>query len=199
MAAAGVTGKPESGGSNDDARHPAPSVLVVIGVSGSGKTTVASILANRIGWQFEDADWFHPPENIAKMKSGTALTDEDRWPWLHAIAKWIKSNHERGHHGVVACSALKRVYRDLLVGDLGGFVRMIYLEGTPDLISERLCMRHGHFMPSTLLDSQFATLEPPTADEDPITVGIDQHPREIVSAIVSRLQADIGDTLPPGP
>lgn len=165
-----------------------PSTLVIMGVTGSGKTTIGSLLANRTGWEYEDADWFHPPENIAKMKQGQPLTDDDRWPWLHAIARWIKSNHTDNRHGIVACSGLKRAYREILVGDLGDAVRFIYLEGSRALIGERLSMRHNHFMPPSLLDSQFETLEVPEVDENVITISVDAHPRDIVVQILERLE-----------
>ncbi|MEM8663334.1 MAG: gluconokinase [Pseudomonadota bacterium] len=188
---------PHSGPQEDNAVS--PSILVVIGVSGSGKTTVASMLANRLGWEFEDADWFHPPQNVAKMESGTPLTDEDRWAWLGAISHWIGATHAKGHHGVVACSALKRAYRDILVGELGNAVRIVYLHGTRALIGSRLSMRHGHFMPPELLDSQFGALEEPAPDEHAIIVSIDGHPRDIVENIVDALETETERPLPDGP
>jgi len=178
---------------------PPPTALIVIGVSGAGKTTIASMLAQRLGWRFEDADWFHPPENVAKMSSGTPLTDEDRWPWLAKIHTWIEETHDAGHHGVIACSALKRVYRNVLVGDLGLAVRMVSLDGSRELIDSRLKLRHNHFMPESLLDSQFAAFEPLAPDEHPIVVSIAPHPREIVENIVVKLEADIGGPVPDGP
>ena len=177
----------------------APSILVVLGVSGAGKTTIASMLAKRLDWQFEDADWFHPPENVAKMSAGTPLTDADRWPWLAKIHEWIEAAHARGEHAIIACSALRRAYREVLVGDLGLAVRMVYLEGSRELIESRLNLRHGHFMPATLLDSQFATLEVPGADENPITVSIAPHPREIVTNIIAAIETEIGGPVPEGP
>lgn len=177
----------------------APTVLVVIGVSGAGKTTIASMLAKRLDWQFEDADWFHPPENVAKMSSGIPLTDEDRWPWLAKIHEWIQEAYAAGRHGIVGCSALKRAYRDVLVGGLGDAVRIVVLDGSRELIESRLALRHDHFMPASLLDSQFAAFEPPTADENPIIVSIAPHPREVVENIVAALEADIGGPIPEGP
>src|SRR5271166_872808 len=130
------------------------SVVVVMGVSGSGKSTIASMLAQRLHWVYEDADWFHPKSNIEKMHHAEPLNDEDRWPWLHAIAEWIDATRRAGGHGVVACSALKRAYRDVLIGDRRE-VRLVFLKGDRDLIARRVAARADHFMPTTLLDSQF--------------------------------------------
>jgi gluconokinase len=163
-----------------------PSVVVVMGVSGSGKSTIAAMLAHRLNWIFEEGDWFHPPSNIEKMHRGEPLTDEDRWPWLEGIAAWIDATRRAGNHGTVACSALKRAYRDILVGGRPD-VRIVYLKGERDLIARRLAARNGHFMPPALLDSQFATLEEPQPDEHPIVVSIGAHPREVVEQIVKRL------------
>jgi carbohydrate kinase (thermoresistant glucokinase family) len=164
-----------------------PSIVVVMGVSGCGKSTVASILAHRLNWVYEDGDWFHPPSNIKKMHSGEPLTDEDRWPWLHGIAAWIDATRRAGNHGTVACSALKRAYRDVLIGERRD-VGIVYLKGARELIARRLAAREGHFMSSSLLDSQFAALEEPQPDEHPIVVSIVPHPREIVEEIVKRLR-----------
>src|SRR5215468_8137168 len=164
------------------------SAIVVMGVSGSGKSTIASMLAQRLHWVYEDADWFHPKSNIEKMHHGEPLTDEDRWPWLHAIAEWIDAIRSAGGHGVVACSALKRAYRDILIGNRRD-VRLVFLKGDRDLIARRIAARADHFMPSTLLESQFAALEEPQADEHAIVVSIVPHPREIVEAIVRKLGA----------
>jgi gluconokinase len=170
----------------DDSAADHPSVIVVMGVSGCGKSTIASMLAERLHWIYEDGDWFHPRSNIEKMHAGKPLTDEDRWPWLHAIAAWIDATRRAGNHGVVACSALKRCYRDVLVGERRD-VRIVFLKGERDLIARRLAARDGHFMPPSLLDSQFAALEEPLAEERPIVVSIVPHPREIVEAIVQNL------------
>ncbi len=152
---------------DDAARHrDFPSVVVVMGVSGSGKTTVASLLAGRLGWEFEDGDDFHPAANVEKMQSGSPLTDEDRWPWLAAIAAWIDKVRAEGRHGVVTCSGLKRAYRDVLVGGRPD-VRLVYLKGDRELIGRRMAARHGHFMPTSLLDSQFRTLEEPGPTRTP--------------------------------
>jgi gluconokinase len=163
-----------------------PSVLVVMGVSGCGKSTIASMLAHRLHWIYEDGDRFHPPSNIEKMHGGKPLTDEDRWPWLHGIAAWIDATRHAGNHGVVACSALKRAYRDILAGGRSD-VGIVFLKGDRDLIARRLAARDGHFMPPALLDSQFAALEEPRADERPIVVSIVPHPRKIVETIVASL------------
>jgi gluconokinase len=157
-----------------------------MGVSGSGKSTIAAMLAYRLNWIFEEGDWFHPPSNIEKMHHGVPLTDEDRWPWLEGIAAWIDATRRAGNHGTVACSALKRAYRDILVGERPD-VRIVYLKGERDLIARRLAARNGHFMPPALLDSQFATLEEPQPDEHPIVVSIGAHPREVVEQIVKKL------------
>jgi gluconokinase len=164
-----------------------PSIIVVMGVSGCGKSTVASMLAHRLNWVYEDGDWFHPPSNIKKMHSGEPLTDEDRWPWLHGIAAWIDATRRAGNHGTVACSALKRAYRDVLIGERRD-VGIVYLKGERELIARRLAARNGHFMPPSLLDNQFAALEEPQPDEHPIVVSIVPHPREIVEEIVKRLR-----------
>lgn len=163
------------------------SILVVMGVSGSGKTTIAKGLADALGWSLLEGDTFHPPANVAKMAAGTPLTDADRWPWLHAIAAAIDANRARGTNAVVACSALRRAYRDILIGERPD-VRLVYLHGTRALIAERMRARHGHFMPPALLDSQFQTLEEPGPDEHPITVDVGGTPDDIVHAILEHLQ-----------
>ena len=166
-----------------------PSILVVMGVSGSGKTTVGTLLAETLQWEFGDADTFHPPANVAKMKEGIPLTDDDRWPWLRAIAVWIDKKRSAGACGIVGCSALKRRYRNILIGARRD-VRLVYLKGSEKLIAHRMAARHGHFMPPSLLSSQFAALEEPKPDERPITVSIEPPPREIVAQILSLLNAD---------
>ncbi len=171
---------------NELAAKPA-CALIVMGVSGSGKTTIASHLAAQLGWTFEDGDRFHPASNVAKMAAGHPLTDEDRWPWLQAIADEIDAVCQRSGHVVIACSALKRAYRDLLVHGRND-VRIIFLNGTQALIADRLARRTGHFMPPGLLDSQFKTLELPSADENAVTVSIDAPVEAIVDEIVSQLR-----------
>lgn len=163
-----------------------PTALIVMGVSGSGKSTVGESLGDRLDWPFRDGDSFHSPANVAKMHAGIPLTDEDRWPWLAAIAAWIAELRRQGRHGIVACSALKRTYRDAL-RDGHDDVCFVYLDGSKELIAARLARRKDHFMPSSLLDSQFATLEPPGPDEGPITVSIDQEPAGIVADAMRNL------------
>ena len=158
-----------------------------MGVSGSGKSTIAAALAERLSWTFEDGDRFHPESNVAKMRAGHPLTDEDRWPWLEAIADEIGRVCTAGGHVVIACSALKRVYRDVLLRGRDD-VRFVFLDGSQSLIADRLARRKGHFMPPGLLDSQFQTLEPPQADERPITVSIDAPVETIVDNIVAHIR-----------
>ena len=163
-----------------------PCALIVMGVSGSGKSTIAEQLAQRLGWTYEDGDRFHPASNVAKMSAGHPLTDEDRWPWLQAIADEIDRVCKADEHVVIACSALKRSYRDVLVHGRRD-VRIVYLNGTQELIAGRLAARKGHFMPPGLLASQFKTLEPPGADEHPVIVSIDASVEEIVDDSVSQM------------
>jgi gluconokinase len=164
-----------------------PCALVVMGVSGSGKSLIGNKLAERLGWDFEDGDKFHPASNVAKMSAGQPLTDDDRWPWLQAIADEIDKVCREGRHAVFACSALKRAYRDILVHGRRD-VRIVYLKGTQELIAERLAQRKGHFMPPGLLTSQFKTLEPPDANENPVTVPIDASVEVIVEDAIRQLR-----------
>jgi carbohydrate kinase (thermoresistant glucokinase family) len=163
-------------------------VLVIMGVSGCGKTTIAKLLSGELGWDYRDGDEFHPKANVEKMHSGTPLTDEDRWPWLKAIAAWIDGKRQTGKHGIVTCSALKKSYRDILIGSRTD-VALIYLKGDKELIAARLSKRKGHFMPKGLLDSQFQALEEPGPDEHPITVSIEPTPEEIAATILKALQS----------
>jgi gluconokinase len=162
-----------------------PTAIVVMGVSGSGKSTVGALLARHLGWDFKDGDAFHPPANVEKMRSGAPLTDADRWPWLDAIAAHVAKLEADGGHVVVACSALKRVYRDRLTK--GGRVLFVHLAGSFELIDARMKARKNHFMPPSLLESQFATLEPPGPDEPAISVPIDAEPAAIVAAVLARI------------
>ena len=162
-------------------------IVVVMGVSGSGKTTVAAMLAGALHCQFLEGDDLHPPSNVAKMHGGTPLTDADRWPWLGKIAAEIDDWRSHDKSGVVTCSALKRTYRDILIGDRPD-VTLVYLRGSRELIQQRMAARHEHFMPVALLDSQFATLEEPGPDERPVVVDIGGRPAEIVAEIVRQLE-----------
>ena len=157
-------------------------IVLVMGVSGCGKTTIAARLASVAGWTLLEGDTFHPPANVAKMAAGTPLTDDDRWPWLRAIAAGLDACRARGESAVVACSALRRAYRDVLIGERHD-VRLVYLKGSRAVIGERLAARKGHFMPVGLLDSQFRTLEEPGPDENPVIVDISGTPDEIVRTI----------------
>jgi carbohydrate kinase (thermoresistant glucokinase family) len=157
-----------------------------MGVAGSGKTTIARLLAEALHSAFLEGDDLHSPANREKMRHGTPLTDADRLPWLRRIAAAIDTWRAQGQSGVVTCSALKRQYRDILMGDRQG-VRLVYLEGSPNVIRERLASRQGHFMPPALLDSQFKDLEPPGADENPITADVRQDPAAIVSQVLGAL------------
>jgi gluconokinase len=161
--------------------------LVVMGVSGSGKSTVADALAKKLSWTYEDGDRFHPASNVAKMSAGHPLTDEDRWPWLQAIADEIDRVCRADQRAVIACSALKRAYREVLVHGRTD-VRIIFLDGTKGLIAGRLAQRKGHFMPPDLLDSQFKALERPDASENPVTVSIDASVDAIVDDIIRQLR-----------
>jgi gluconokinase len=164
-----------------------PAIAVVMGVSGSGKTTVAALLAAALGCQFQEGDDLHPAANIEKMHGGTPLTDADRLPSLRKIAEEIDSWRARGESGVLTCSALKRSYRDIIIGDRPD-VTLVYLKGSYDLIRRRMTARHEHFMPVALLDSQFATLQEPAPDEHPIIVDAGGRPTEIAAGIVHQLE-----------
>ncbi|MGI5322991.1 gluconokinase [Actinomadura nitritigenes] len=165
---------------------PGIEVILVAGVSGSGKTTVGGLLAERLGWDYAEADAFHSPANIAKMRAGHPLTDADRAPWLRAIAAWIDDRLASGRPGVVSCSALKRAYRDQLAGGRPA-VRTVMLDGDRDVIAERMRRRHGHFFGAGLLDSQFADLERPAPDEHVLTVPITDAPEETVDRVIKAL------------
>jgi gluconokinase len=162
-----------------------PLVIVVMGVSGSGKSTVGGLLAERLGVQYAEADDFHPPANIAKMSAGHPLDDADRAPWLDAIADWITGRGDRG--GVISCSALRRRYRDRLRRDAPGLV-FLHLDGSPELIASRMAARTRHFMPSGLLASQFEALEPLERDETGVVVPIEGGPRQIVQRALDALR-----------
>lgn len=167
--------------------------LVVMGVAGSGKTTLAAALSQRLGWDCAEADEFHPQANIEKMSQGIPLQDEDRWPWLRQIQEWMTGEAAQGRSTVLTCSALKQSYRALLAG-AEGRVLFLHLDGTPDLLSERMSGRVGHFMPPTLLPSQLATLEPLTQDEldaGSLRLDIAQSPEELATAVVAALKLPV--------
>jgi len=163
------------------------SYAVFMGVSGSGKTTIARGAAAQLGWELLEGDAFHPPANVEKMSHGIPLTDDDRWPWLRAIAAEVDRLRAEGKSAAVACSALKRAYRDLLLGGHPDGI-LVYLQGSPELIGRRMAARKGHFMPPKLLESQFATLEPPGYDEQPVVVSIAPAPEVIIDEVVRRLR-----------
>lgn len=164
-----------------------PAVIVVMGVASSGKTSLGERLAERLGWPFRDADSFHPSENVAKMSRGEPLDDEDRKPWLAAIAAWIDQLRAAGRNGVVTCSALKKRYRDVIVGQRPD-VALVYLEGSRELIGARMAQRRHHFMPPALLDSQFAALEEPDQDEKPLVVSVELSKDAIVERVMAELR-----------
>lgn len=157
-----------------------PVIVVVMGVSGSGKTVIGSRLAEALGGRFAEGDRFHPPENISRMSTGLPLRDEDRWGWLDAIATEISEAERQGETLVVACSALKRVYRDRL-RLASRQLRFVYLEIDRDAAAARVAARKGHFMPASLIDSQFAALEPPRPDEDALTLDAVDDPAKLVA------------------
>ncbi len=161
-------------------------VLVLMGVSGCGKSSLAAELVRRLGWPFQEGDDLHPAANIAKMRAGIPLDDGDRLPWLDAVAAWIDARRAAGENGIVTCSNLKRAYRDLTVGRRRG-VRLVYLKGDRELIAARLAGRRGHYMPAALLDSQFAALEEPGPDEDAIVLPVAAPVAELAAALIARL------------
>jgi ribose 5-phosphate isomerase A len=168
------------------AHRGSPPILVVMGVSGSGKSTIAEELSARLGWPFEEGDLLHPESNIAKMHAGIPLTDGDRLPWLERVAAWIDEQRSKREPGIITCSALKRTYRQVIIGDRPE-VRLVYLRGGRDLVAEHLAGRHGHFMPPELLRSQIDTLEEPDPSEDPLTVEVGASAAQIADAIIRLL------------
>ena len=165
-----------------------PTVIVVMGVSGCGKTTVAQLLAQRLGWRFAEADEFHSAANVEKMRAGIPLTDEDRAPWLAAIAQYIDYARASETPTVVTCSALKHRYRDVIVGTRPD-VALVYLKGDYETIAGRMAARAHHYMPVSLLQSQFDALEEPAAEERPIAASIQDPPERIVERILAATSA----------
>ncbi|MFM2423122.1 MAG: hypothetical protein RL291_1652 [Pseudomonadota bacterium] len=163
-----------------------PRAIILMGVSGVGKTTTAQRLAKELGWEFRDGDSFHPPENVEKMSRGVPLNDEDRAPWLASISEWIGANLRKDVHVIVTCSALKRRYRTVLVGGRTD-VRIVHLHAEKSLIADRMGRRKGHFMPPALLDSQFAALEAPEHDERVVSINVAMPPQRCVERILQVL------------
>jgi ribose 5-phosphate isomerase A len=168
------------------AHRGSPPILVVMGVSGAGKTTIGEELAARLGWPFEEGDSLHPEANVAKMHAGIPLTDADRQPWLERVAAWIDAQRAAKRPGIITCSALKRSYREVIIGDRPE-VRLVYLRGGRDLIAEHLSGRKGHFMPASLLQSQIDTLEGPDPDEDPLIVDVGPSAAQVADEIIRQL------------
>lgn len=160
-------------------------VLVVMGVSGCGKTAVAAALVARLHWTLQ-GDRLHPPANVEKMRAGTPLTDADRWPWLDRVAAWINARRAAGEDAIVTCSALKRAYRDRIIGARPD-VRLVYLHGDRALLAARVAARHHEYMPASLLDSQLATLEPPGPDERPIALDVTPPPDTLADKVIEAL------------
>jgi gluconokinase len=187
MVSAQTSSRPSDGGTER-----APRAVVVMGVAGSGKTTVAALLAGRLGASFAEGDDFHSPANVAKMAAGHPLEDEDRWPWLEGIRDWFAAELAAGRSAVVPCSALRRSYRDLLEtagGGTAGAVQFVHLTGTYELLRARIQGRAGHFMKPEMLDSQLATLEPLQDDEPGFAVDVAPRPDQIVDEILRGLDA----------
>jgi gluconokinase len=184
---AAVDGRPIGETMFDDAARGVPSmVLVLMGVSGSGKSTVARELQRVLGWPFQEGDDLHPPANVEKMRSGQPLDDTDRRPWLEAVARWIDERLAAHEPGIITCSNLKRAYRQITIGDRQG-VRLVYLKGDEALIHDRVVQRQHRYMPPVLLRSQFETLEEPGEDEHPITVAVRGSLAETASAVLHQL------------
>lgn len=167
-----------------------PVVVAVMGVSGSGKTTIGRALAERLGWPYQEGDELHPPANVEKMSHGIPLTDEDRWPWLRKVAEWIDNQLAKGQPGIITCSLLKRSYRQLVIDERSG-VRLLYLRGDQHVIAGRLEARKGHFMPASLLRSQFETLEEPAPSEHALVVEVHGVVAETVADALRAVEASL--------
>jgi carbohydrate kinase (thermoresistant glucokinase family) len=177
---------PISDAEREAAKGVMPNVLVLMGVSGSGKSTIALELQRVLGWRFQEGDDLHPPANVEKMRSGHPLDDADRLPWLQAIAKWIDERLAAGEPGIITCSNLKRAYRQITIGDRRG-VTLVYLKGEEQVIHDRIAQRQHRYMPPSLLQSQFDTLEEPGPDEHPVVVVVHGPVAEIVTELLKRL------------
>lgn len=165
-----------------------PPILVIMGVSGAGKTTIGLELVARLGWAFQEGDALHPDANIAKMHAGIPLTDEDRLPWLARVGAWIDAQRAKHKPGIITCSALKRIYRQIIIGGRPE-VRLVYLRGGRDLIAGRLALRAGHFFPPSLLQSQFDALEEPDPSENPLIVDLGPPAAQLAEEIIRLLGA----------
>ncbi|MGN6584453.1 MAG: gluconokinase [Rhizobiaceae bacterium] len=167
--------------------EPCPGPIIVMGVSSSGKSTVGAAVAEKLGVPFLEGDAFHPAANVEKMRQGIPLTDEDRWPWLDRVARELKAAARERGGAVVSCSALRRTYRDRLRATVGPELRFVFLQGDQATLSGRMRHRHGHFMPASLLASQFATLEPPRGEEDVLTVNVAGPIEDVIAATMQAL------------
>lgn len=165
-----------------------PKIIVVMGVAGCGKSSVGQGLARSLEKPFLDADDYHPASNVQKMSQGTPLTDEDRWPWLDSLGRALASCASESGVSIAACSALRRAYRQRLVAAARQEITFVYLEGSRELIGTRMAARKDHFMPTALLDSQFATLEPPGVDENALVVNVEHSVAELVQTIIKQLK-----------
>jgi carbohydrate kinase (thermoresistant glucokinase family) len=185
---AGGAAQPDSRPSIVDDAGIKPCVLICMGVSGSGKSTIARLIDALLGWPFQEGDELHPQANIDKMSHHIPLTDEDRAPWLARCKEWIDGRIAADGKGLITCSALKRSYRDDLIAGRPDQVRILYLKASRELLMSRLARRQNHFMPSTLLDSQLATLEEPGPDENPIVIDVHQPSEEMTREVLSKLR-----------